>query len=40
MYFKINFEIQNYYENEAKFNGFYPRSNLAKMKDGELSINQ
>ena len=30
-----NFEIQKYYENEPRFNGFYSRSNLSeKIKDG------
>ena len=26
-----NFEIQKYYENEAKFNGVYSRTNLFKI---------
>ena len=30
----INLEIQKYYQNEAKFNGFYSRTNLSKVKDG------
>ena len=35
----INFEIQNYCENEPKFNGVYSRNNLSKMKDGAYIIN-
>ena len=31
-----NFEIQNYYQNEAKFNGFHSRNNLNKIKDGSF----
>ena len=34
-----NFEIQNYYENEPKFNGVYSRNNLSKIKDGAYIIN-
>ena len=34
-----NFEIQEYYQNTPKFNGFYSRNNLAKVKDGENVIN-
>ena len=31
----INFEIQNYYQNEPRFNGVYSRDNLPKkIKDG------
>ena len=30
-----NFETQNYYQNEPKFNGFYSRNNLSKIKDDE-----
>ena len=30
----FNFEIQKYYQNEAKFNGVYSRNNLSKIKDG------
>ena len=31
----INFEIQNYYKNEPRFNGVYSRDNLPKkVKDG------
>ena len=28
-----NFEINKYYENEAKFNGVYSRNHLSKIKD-------
>ena len=40
-----NFEIQKYYQNEAKFNGVYSRNNLPKIKDGTyvkilMSLNQ
>ena len=32
-----NFEIQKYYQNEPKFNGFYSRDNLAnEIKDGHV----
>ena len=34
-----NFEIQNYYQNEPKFNDVYSRSNLPKIKDGTYVIN-
>ena len=34
-----NFEIQKYYENETKFNGFYSRNNLSKIKDGAYVMN-
>ena len=34
-----NFEIQNYYQNEPKFNGVYSRNNLSKIKDGAYIIN-
>ena len=34
-----NFEIQKYYQNEAKFNGVYSRNNLPKIKDGAYIIN-
>ena len=30
-----NFEIQKYNKNEPKFNGFYSRNNLPKVKDGD-----
>ena len=33
-----NFEIQNYYQNEPKFNGVQSRNNLPK-KDGPYVIN-
>ena len=26
--FNANFEMQNYYQNESRFNGVYPRDNL------------
>ena len=29
-----NLEIQNYYQNEPKFNGVYSRNNLPKIKHG------
>ena len=29
-----NFEIQNYYQNKAKFYDVYSRNDLSKMKDG------
>ena len=29
-----NFEIQNYYQNEPKFNDVYLRNDLPKIKDG------
>ena len=28
-----NFEIQNFYQSEPKFNGAYSRNNLPKIKD-------
>ena len=28
-----NFETQNYYQNELKFNGVYSKNNLPKIKD-------
>ena len=34
-----NFEIQKYYKNEPRFNGFYSRDNLPKIKDGAYIIN-
>ena len=34
-----NFEVQKYYQNKPKFNGFYLRNNLHKIKDGEFIIN-
>ena len=33
-----NFEIQKYYQNETKFNGFYSKNNLSKIKDGEAYV--
>ena len=38
-YLLTNFEIQNYYQNEPKFNGVYSRNNLPKIKDGSNVIN-
>ena len=34
-----NFEIQEYYQNEPKFNGVYSRNNLLKIKDGAYVTN-
>ena len=34
-----NFEIQNYYKNESRFNGVYSRDNLPKIKNGAYVIN-
>ena len=34
-----NFEIQKYYKNEPRLNGFYSRDNLTKIKDGAYIIN-
>ena len=34
-----NFEIQNYYQNEPKFNGAYSRNNVSEIKDGAFIIN-
>ena len=33
------FEIQNFYQNEPKFNGAYSINNLPKIKDGAYVIN-
>ena len=33
-----NFEIQKYYQNEPRFNGFYSRDNLTEIKDGAYVI--
>ena len=35
-----NFEIQEYYQNESKFNRAYSRNNLPKSKDGSYVIIQ
>ena len=35
-----NFEMQNYYQNELKFNYVYSRNNLFKVKDGAYVINR
>ena len=34
-----NFEMQNCYQNEPKFNGVYSRNNLSKIKNGAYIIN-
>ena len=34
-----NFEIQKYYQNESKFNGFYSRNSLPNIKDDAYVIN-
>ena len=34
-----NFEIQNYYQNQPKFNDAYSRINLSKIKDKAYIIN-
>ena len=34
-----NYEIQKYYQNKPKFNGFYSRNNLPKIKNGAYTIN-
>ena len=34
-----SFEIQNYYQNETRFNGIYSRNNLGKVKDEAYVIN-
>ena len=31
-----NFEMQNYYQNEPKFNGVYSRNSSPKIKDGHM----
>ena len=33
------FEIEKYYENEHKFNGFYSGNNLSKIENGAYMIN-
>ena len=38
-YALTNFEIQNHYQNEPKFNDTYSRDNLPKIKDGAYVIN-
>ena len=38
-YTLTNFQIQKYYQNEARFNGVYSRDNLPKIKDGAYVIN-
>ena len=34
-----NFKRQKYYQNEPRFNGFFSRNNLPKIKDGANVIN-
>ena len=34
-----NFEIQNYHQNEPRFDGVYSRDNLQKIKDGAYLVN-
>ena len=34
-----NFEIQKYYQNESRFNRFYSRDNLPRIKDGAYVLN-
>ena len=34
-----NFEIQKYYQNKPRFNGFYSRNNLPKIKGGTFLVN-
>ena len=34
-----NFEVQNYYQNQPKFNCVYPKNNLTKIKDVAYVIN-
>ena len=34
-----NFEIQKYYQNELRFNGFFSRDSLQKIKDEAYIIN-
>ena len=35
-----NFEIQEYYQSEPRFNGVYSRANLQKIKDGAYIISR
>ena len=35
----INFEIPRYYQNKPRFNGFYSKNNLPKIKDSAYVIN-
>ena len=37
-HYLTNFEIQQYCENEPKFNGVYSRNNLSKTKNGAYII--
>ena len=34
-----NFQIQEYYQSESRFNGVYSRDDLQKIKDGAYIIN-
>ena len=34
-----NFEVQEYHQNERKFNNVYSRNNLPKIKDGAYVTN-
>ena len=34
-----NFEIQEFYQKEPRFNGVYSRDNLPRIKDGAYVIN-
>ena len=34
-----NFEIQNFFQIEPKFNGFYSRNNFSQIKDGAYVVN-
>ena len=34
-----NVEMQNYYQNESRFNGVYSRNNLSKITDWAYIIN-
>ena len=38
-YSLTNFEIQNYYQDECKFNGVYSGNNLPEIKDGGYVLN-
>ena len=39
LYPLTNFEIQKHYQNASRFNIFYSRKNLTKIKDGAYLIN-
>ena len=38
-HYLTNFKIQQYYQNELRFNGVYSRNNFPKIKDGTYVIN-